>query len=47
MKDKETHRRTRTEQILGLVALSLLLLGCFTVMKPFLSAGLWAVVLGF
>jgi len=37
----------RWEQTLGFIVLSLLLIGCFVVMQPFLSAAMWAVVLGY
>ncbi len=37
----------RLDQILGWAALALLLVGCVTVLKPFVSAVLWAVVLCF
>jgi predicted PurR-regulated permease PerM len=37
----------RIEQITGFLALGLLVVGCFVVMRPFLSALLWAVVLCF
>jgi predicted PurR-regulated permease PerM len=40
-------RSLRLDQVLGWVVLFLLLLGCVAVMRPFLSAVLWAVVLGF
>ncbi|MHC1767472.1 MAG: AI-2E family transporter [Verrucomicrobiia bacterium] len=40
-------KRTRIEQALGLTALVFLLIGAFVVMKPFLSAAMWAVVLCF
>lgn len=40
-------KRTRMEQALGLTALVFLLIGAFVVMKPFLSAAMWAVVLCF
>ena len=39
--------KTRLEQGLSVVTLGLLLIGCFVVMRPFLSALMWAVVLGF
>jgi predicted PurR-regulated permease PerM len=39
--------RRRVEQILALTALALLALGCFFVLRPFLSAILWAVILCF
>ncbi len=35
------------EGLLGVAALGLLLLGCFFVMRPFLSALMWAIVLAF
>lgn len=37
----------RAEPWMGTAALILLLLGCFSVMKPFLSALMWAIVLAF
>ena len=37
----------RVEQILALAALALLVFGCFVVLRPFLSAILWAVILCF
>jgi len=40
-------KRTRLEQALGIAALVLLLIGGFVVMRPFLSATMWAVVLCF
>ena len=36
---------TRTEQMVGMVALALLMLGVLVVMRPFISSLLWAVVL--
>jgi predicted PurR-regulated permease PerM len=42
-----TPLRTKLEQNLGWIALSLLLIGCLLVMLPFLSALLWGVVLSF
>jgi predicted PurR-regulated permease PerM len=39
--------KTRLEQGLSVVTLGFLLIGCFVVMRPFLSALMWAVVLGF
>jgi predicted PurR-regulated permease PerM len=41
------NKTQRLEQVLGFVALGLLLIGCFVVMRPFLSAAMWAVVLCF
>ncbi|HEX9444173.1 MAG TPA: AI-2E family transporter, partial [Candidatus Binatia bacterium] len=38
---------TRVEQIAGLAFLILLLAGCFVVLRPFLSAILWALVISF
>jgi predicted PurR-regulated permease PerM len=37
----------RPERIIALVIFALLLLACFAVLRPFLSALLWAVILGF
>jgi predicted PurR-regulated permease PerM len=37
----------RLERLASLAALVLLLLGCLLVMRPFVSAGIWAVVLSF
>jgi predicted PurR-regulated permease PerM len=42
-----TPLRTKLENNLGWIALSLLLLGCLWVVRPFFSAFLWAVVLSF
>ena len=48
MKDQRQNPRTlRLDQVMGWAALALLLVGCVTVLKPFVSAVLWAVVLGF
>jgi len=38
---------SRLEQILGLVVLGLLLIGCFLVLRPFLTALMWAAILSF
>ena len=46
MKDAKPSRR-KLEPLLGGVALLLLLVGCVVVLKPFLSALMWAVVLTF
>jgi predicted PurR-regulated permease PerM len=37
----------RTEQWIGYAALALVLVGCFVVVRPFLTAILWAVILAF
>src|SRR5258708_24799051 len=47
MSNPDHNSRLRLEQILGLVLLFLLLIGCFLVMRPFLTAAMWAVILGF
>lgn len=39
--------KRRVEQIVALTALALLALGCFFVLRPFLSAILWAIILCF
>jgi predicted PurR-regulated permease PerM len=41
------NKSKRMEQLLGYIALSFLLIGCFVVMKPFLSAVMWGIVLGY
>ncbi|MCL4178332.1 MAG: AI-2E family transporter [Verrucomicrobia bacterium] len=41
------HPKTRLEQGLSVVTLGFLLIGCFVVMRPFLSALMWAIMLGF
>lgn len=40
-------KAARTDQIVVLAALALVVVGCFFVLKPFLSALLWAVILTF
>ena len=45
--NRPTHRTLRLDQVLGWAVLCLLLIGCVTVLKPFVSAVLWAVVLCF
>ncbi len=40
-------RPIRTDQLLVVAALALVVIGCFFVLKPFLSALLWAVILTF
>lgn len=49
MANSFTHLRkaARTDQIAVLAALSLVVIGCFFVLRPFLSALLWAVILTF
>jgi len=47
MSNPDHNTRLRLEQILGLVLLFFLLMGCFLVMKPFLTAAMWAAILGF
>lgn len=42
---RTTGRRWRTEPVIGAVALAVLLLGCVFVIKPFLTALTWAVIL--
>jgi predicted PurR-regulated permease PerM len=41
------HPKTRLEQGLSVVTLGFLLIGCFVVIRPFLSALMWAIMLGF
>ena len=40
-------KAARTDQIVALTALALVVIGCFVVLRPFLSALLWAVILTF
>jgi predicted PurR-regulated permease PerM len=47
MKDGERQTRVKLEPLLGGVALFLLLAGCVVVLKPFLSALTWAVILSY
>lgn len=49
MANSLTHLRkaARTDQIAVLAALTMVVLGCFLVLRPFLSALLWAVILTF
>ncbi len=46
MRSEET-KRFKIEPVLGGVALLLLLIGCFFVLKPFMTALMWAVVLAY
>src|SRR6187402_581032 len=46
MRSEET-KRFKIEPLLGGVALLLLLIGCFFVLKPFMTALMWAVVLAY
>src|SRR5262245_31163026 len=41
------HTPSRLEQMLGVGVLLLLLIGCFLILEPFLSALAWAFVLAF
>src|SRR5258705_14013780 len=47
MAEGKMNTGTRVEQIAGLAFLILLLAGCFVVLRPFLSAILWALVISF
>lgn len=47
MQPEKTETPWRLEQILGLVVLFLLLIGCFIVLEPFISALLWAAILSY
>ncbi|MES2439434.1 MAG: AI-2E family transporter [Verrucomicrobiota bacterium] len=44
---EETNRRFKIEPLLGGLALLLLLLGCFFVLRPFMTALMWAMVLAY
>lgn len=45
--DQATAGERRVEPTLGIVAVLLLLVGCFFVLRPFLSALMWAIVLAY
>ncbi|MEO5917222.1 MAG: AI-2E family transporter [Luteolibacter sp.] len=47
MESKETHKTFKIEPLLGGVALLLLLIGCFFVLKPFMTALMWAIILAY
>ncbi|MFT4177691.1 MAG: AI-2E family transporter [Luteolibacter sp.] len=46
-KDQASAKRWKVEPYLGGIALILLLLGCFFVLRPFLSSLMWAIVLAY
>lgn len=47
MEPLESNRRFKIEPLLGGFALLLLLVGCFFVLKPFLAALMWAIILAY
>lgn len=47
MENSETGKRFRIEPLLGGAALLLLLLGCFFVLRPFMTALMWAIILAY
>jgi len=47
MESKVTHKRFKIEPLLGGLALLLLLVGCFFVLKPFMTALMWAIILAY
>jgi predicted PurR-regulated permease PerM len=47
MESKETNRLFKIEPLLGGFALLLLLIGCFFVLKPFMAALMWAIILAY
>ncbi len=47
MEPRESNRRFKIEPLLGGVALLLLLIGCFFVLKPFIAALMWAIILAY
>jgi predicted PurR-regulated permease PerM len=47
MEEEENAGEKRMESLLGAAGLFLLLLGCFFVLRPFLSALIWAIVLAY
>lgn len=47
MPPQSKHANQRLEQLLGMAALLLLLIGGFYILKPFMTAIMWSVILGF
>ncbi len=47
MDPRESQRRFKIEPLLGGLALLLLLVGCFFVLKPFMAALMWAIILAY
>jgi len=47
MEKEPTNRYWRTEPLLGGLALLLLLVGCFFVLRPFMTALMWAIILAY
>jgi predicted PurR-regulated permease PerM len=47
MASDETHKRFKVEPLLGWLALLLLLVGCFSVLRPFITALSWAMILAY
>jgi predicted PurR-regulated permease PerM len=47
MPQQNKHANQRLEQLLGMAALLLLLIGGFYILKPFMTAIMWSVILGF
>ncbi len=47
MSANDTQKRFKIEPLLGGIALLLLLVGCFSVLRPFMTALLWAMILAY
>ena len=47
METTETHKRFKIEPLLEGIALLLLLAGCIFVLKPFMTALMWAIILAY
>ncbi|MBC8095854.1 MAG: AI-2E family transporter, partial [Akkermansiaceae bacterium] len=47
MASEETNKRFKIEPLLGGLALLLLLIGCFFILKPFMTALMWAMILAY
>ena len=45
--NKETNKSKQLESYIGWAVLAILLVGTFRVIRPFLSAGIWAAILAF
>ena len=47
MEIEETNKRFKIEPLLGVLAFLLILTGCFFVLKPFMTALMWAIILAY
>ena len=47
MSENENNQPARYEHYIGLAGLSVLVVGCFIVMRPFISALIWSIILSY